>query len=188
MEQSHATWSLAEDTPLVLVVDDNDDDLMLFRRAVQQLNYSGRIQYINGGAQAIAYLAGQGEFEDRTQFPQPDLLILDLNMPGIDGFDVLAWMQDQEITPTRTVVLTTSDDLQEITRAYALGADSFLSKAFSFTEFKETVGALLAYFDATTPRPPAANRPVAGVSGGWSRVSSNVPRFANSPARSATCP
>ena len=147
MQQLPARRISAEaSVPLVLVVDDNDDDLVLFRRAVRQIEYSGIVNYLGSGSQAIAYLAGEGDFGDRTRFPAADLLILDLKMPGTSGFDVLAWLQQHGGSPVRTAVLTTSDDRGDITRAYALGAGWFLAKANSFTEFKESVGALLAYF------------------------------------------
>jgi DNA-binding response OmpR family regulator len=149
MKQSHATRSLATDRPLVLVVDDNDDDLVLFRRAVRQLNYPGRIQYLDSGDKAMAYLADSGDFKDRAQFPSPDFLILDLKMPGTSGFDVLTWLIDHQITLLRTVVLTSSDEPRDVSRASALGAPSFLTKAVDFSEFKETVGALLSSFQAS---------------------------------------
>jgi len=127
MTESHSTRRPEEDAPLVLVVDDNDDDLALFRRAVRQLNYPGRIHYLDSGDKAMAYLAGSGDFEDRAQFPAPDFLILDLKMPGTSGFDVLTWLIDHQITLSRTVVLTSSDEPREISRASALGAPSFLT-------------------------------------------------------------
>ena len=147
VKQSGAKRIAAEtNRPVVLVVDDNDDDLVLFERAVRQVGYSGAVRYIESGSQAIAYLAGEGEFEDRAQFPAADFLILDLKMPGTSGFDVLAWLQQQNVSSVHTAVLTSSDDMDDITRAYALGAGSLLVKANSFTEFKETLGALLTYF------------------------------------------
>jgi CheY-like chemotaxis protein len=146
MTESLSTGNLEQDAPPVLVVDDNDDDLVLFRRAVRQLNYPGRIHYLDSGDKAMAYLAGSGDFEDRAQFPSPDFLILDLKMPGTTGFDVLTWLIDHQITLLRTVVLTSSDEPRDISRASALGAPSFLTKAVDFSEFKETVGALLTSF------------------------------------------
>jgi CheY-like chemotaxis protein len=146
MKQSHATRSPKEDPPLVPVVDDNDDDLVLFQRAVQKLHYLGPIRYIQGGKEAIAYLAGNGGYEDRAEFPSPDFLILDLKMPGTNGFDVLTWLHDHETPPLPTVVLTSSDDERDMTHAYALGAASFLSKAVNFSEFQETIGVLLTSF------------------------------------------
>jgi DNA-binding response OmpR family regulator len=148
MEQSHPARNLEEHSPLVLVVDDNDNDIALFRRAVGQLNYSGRIRYLNCGAKAMAYLGGTGDFEDRTQFPSPGFLILDLKMPGTNGFDVLTWLLAHHIPELRIVVLTSSDDLRDVVRAAALGAPSFLTKSVNFSEFRESIGALLSSFEA----------------------------------------
>ena len=146
MKQSHATRSPQEDPALILVVDDNDDDIELFRRAVGQLNYSGSVRYLDSGAKAMAYLGGTGGFEDRTQFPSPGFLILDLKMPGINGFDVLTWLLAHHIPALRIIALTSTGDLRDVSRASALGAPSFLTKAVNFSEFRETVGALLASF------------------------------------------
>ena len=153
MTECPVTQNLGHAAPLVLVVDDNDDDLVLFRRAVRQLNYPGRIQYLDSGDKAMAYLAGSGDFKDRARFPSPDFLILDLKMPGTSGFDVLTWLIDHQITSLRTVVLTSSDEPREISRTSALGAPSFLTKAVNFSEFKETVGALLSSFQASAGAP-----------------------------------
>jgi hypothetical protein len=114
MQQSPArTISAEASVPMVLVVDDNDDDLVLFERAVRQVEYSGTGRYIDSGSQAIAYLAGAGEFADRAQFPAADFLILDLKM--------LAWLQQQGVSSVRTVVLTSSDDMADIASLRAGG-------------------------------------------------------------------
>src|SRR5688500_13466698 len=139
MTEPLSTRGPEQEPTLILVVDDNDDDTTLFRRAVAQLKYPGRIHYLNSGANAMAYIAGSGDFEDRVKFPSPDFLILDLKMPGADGFDVLTWLIDHQITSLlRTVVLTSSDEPRDITRAFALGAPEFLTKPVDFSEFKQT--------------------------------------------------
>src|SRR5688572_13251779 len=148
MTEPLSTRGPEQEPTLLLVVDDNDDDTTLFRRAVAQLKYAGRIHYLDGGAKALSYFAGSGDFKDRVKFPSPDFLILDLKMPGTNGFDVLTWLIDHQITLLRTVVLTSSDEPREISRAFALGAPLFLTKAVDFSEFKKDVSALLSSFQA----------------------------------------
>jgi CheY-like chemotaxis protein len=135
-----------ERQPVVLVTDDSDDDLLLFRRAFQQLGHSGPVYYLDSGAQAIAYLAGEGKFGNRTEFPLPDFLLLDLKMPGTNGFDVLAWIQAQQLTRLRTIVLTSSEDRRQIDKAYGMGAASLLNKPMNLSDFKNTLRAFLDYW------------------------------------------
>jgi CheY-like chemotaxis protein len=147
----------AHQHPVVLIVEDNPEDIALFRRAFEQLGYTGPLQYVFDGEQAIAYLAGEGRFHNRSEFPLPAFLLLDLKMPRKNGFDVLEWIRYQPaLAEMRTVVLTTSDDLREVSRAYQLGAASFLTKPVNFTEFKDTIQALFNYWLALNKAAPIA--------------------------------
>jgi len=133
--------------PVVLIAEDNEDDVLMLRRAFDQLCFGGSIQFVHDGEQAIAYLAGEGRFAARSEFPMPDFLLLDLKMPRKNGFDVLEWIYARpELVQLRTIVLTTSDDLREVSRAYQLGAASFLVKPVDFSEFKDTIQALTSYW------------------------------------------
>jgi len=144
--------------PLVLVAEDREDDLFMLRRSFEQVGFDTPVQYVRDGEEAIAYLAGQGRFANREEYPLPTLLLLDLKMPRKNGFDVLEWIQQQpHLAELRTIVLTTSDDLLEVNRAYRLGAASFLTKPLNFTEFKDTVVAVYNYW-LTMNKPPAITR------------------------------
>jgi len=145
----------AQQHPVVLIAEDNPEDIALFRRAFEQLGYTGPLQYVSDGEQAIGYLAGEGKFHNRSEFPLPAFLLLDLKMPRKNGFDVLEWIRSQaSLAEMRTVVLTTSDDLREVSRAYQLGAASFLTKPVNFTEFKDTIQALFNYWLALNKAAP----------------------------------
>ena len=145
--------------PVVLVAEDRDDDLFMLRRSFQQLGFETPVQYVRDGDETIAYLAGDGKFANRVEYPLPDLLLLDLKMPRKNGFDVLEWIQGQpELDALRVVVLTTSDDIFEVNRAYKLGASSFLTKPFNFTEFRDIVQAVHNYW-LNLNRAPAVKRP-----------------------------
>jgi CheY-like chemotaxis protein len=147
----------AQQHPVVLIAEDNPEDVALFRRAFEQLGYGGALQYVFDGEEAIAYLAGEGKFKNRSEFPLPSFLLLDLKMPRKTGFDVLDWIRSQAaLAEMRTVVLTTSDDLREVSRAYQSGAASFLTKPVNFTEFKDTIQALFNYWLALNKAAPMA--------------------------------
>src|SRR5687768_9691912 len=119
----------------------------MLRRSFQQLGFDTPVQYVRDGAQAIAYLAGEGRFANRVEYPLPNLLLLDLKMPRKNGFEVLEWIQHQpNLNTLRTVVLTTSDDIFEVNRAYKLGASSFLTKPLNFTEFRDMLQAVHIYW------------------------------------------
>ena len=99
---------------LILLVDDNQDDLMLIERA-------------------LAYLRGEYPYTDRGAYPVPDLVLLDIKMPGTDGFEVLRWIRQQkEFSELCVVMLTSSDEIRDVNRAYQLGANSFLVKPLDF--------------------------------------------------------
>ena len=139
----------------VLIAEDNDADVLTIRRAFKQLGFPLILKVVENGADAIAYLKGDGDFGDRSHYPVPDLLLLDLKMPGTNGFEVLQWVreQDDEIGSLRVVVLTTSDAIKDVNRAYQLGANSFLTKPLNFTEFKDCLDAIARYWLCVNQRP-----------------------------------
>src|SRR5215472_4175102 len=84
---------------------------------------------------------------NRAEYPAPDLMLLDLNMPGISGFDVLIWVRKQPgLSLLRVIVLTTSDDVRDVNLAYQLGANSFIIKPVDFEHFVQTSRALKGYW------------------------------------------
>jgi CheY-like chemotaxis protein len=132
----------------VLIAEDNEADVLTLTRAFKQLKIPARLRIVENGADVIAYLQGDGVFEDRARYPFPDLLLLDLKMPGTNGFDVLQWVrqQDDETARLCVIVLTTSDAITDINRAYILGANSFLTKPLEFAEFKQCIDATMRYW------------------------------------------
>ena len=144
--------------PVVLVAEDREDDLFMLRRSFEQVGFDTPVQYVRDGEQAIAYLAGKGRFADRAEYPLPSVLLLDLKMPRKNGFEVLEWIRVQpHLVALRTIVLTTSEDVFEVNRAYKLGAASFLTKPLNFTEFKDTIVAVHNYW-LVINKPPALKR------------------------------
>src|SRR5688572_20047278 len=127
----------------------------MLRRSFQQLGFETPVQYVRDGHETIAYLGGEGKFANRVEYPLPAILLLDLKMPRKNGFDVLEWIQTQPtLKGLRTVVLTTSDDLREVNRAYQMGAASFITKPLNFTEFTDSIVAIYTYWLAINKSPP----------------------------------
>ncbi len=124
------------DYETILLAEDNADHVTLIKRAFVQSRLINPIQVVEDGEQTIAYLSGQGKYADRKQYPAPALLLLDLKMPNKDGFEVLEWIRYQpEWRSLRVVVLTTSDRIYDVQRAYELGAHSFLTKPLDVRDF-----------------------------------------------------
>jgi CheY-like chemotaxis protein len=119
----------------VLLVDDSENDLFLTRSAFKHAGYSGPLQEVHNGEEAIAYLKGEGRYSDRSKFPLPAVMLLDLNMPLKNGFDVLKWLRAQtEFKSMSVVVFSASMRTEDIAQAFELGANSFLVKPGALDE------------------------------------------------------
>jgi len=129
--------------PLILLVEDNRDDILLIRRAFERAGLGHKIQSVTSGFEAIAYLGGELPYEDRGKYPLPGLVLLDIKMPAMDGFEVLQWIRRQwELSHLCVVMLTSSDQIRDVNRAYKLGADSFLVKPLDFVNAGELAASL----------------------------------------------
>jgi len=116
-------------TPVILVADDDDDDVFLLRRAFSQAGFSYPIVSVHNGSEAIQYLGGAGCYGDRQRYPWPSLVLLDLKMPVVSGFEVLAWAQQrQEMRGLPAVILSSSGFDSDIERARELGACDYFVK------------------------------------------------------------
>jgi CheY-like chemotaxis protein len=111
-----------------LLVEDNEDDAFFMERAFQDAGLRTPLRTVTNGHEAIDYLAGNKHFADRSQFPMPDLIFLDLKMPGLDGFDVLEWIRQEKKLKIPVAVLTSSAEEMDRRRARELGADCYLLK------------------------------------------------------------
>jgi len=135
------------DCDVILLAEDNEDHVLLIRRAFRQSGLVNPLQVVNDGEQVIAYLEGEGRYANRAEYPLPCLLLLDLKMPNKNGFEVLEWLRKQPgFSALRVVVLTTSGDSDDIKRAYQLGANSFLTKPVDFRDFVQLTPAIRGYW------------------------------------------
>lgn len=121
--------SLSAEDPVILLVEDNEDDVFFMRRAFKQAGLTNRLELAHNGEAAIQYLSGANPFQDREKFPLPGLIFLDLKMPILNGFDVLSWIKTQPRLNTIPVaVLSSSPEDRDMKKAYELGARCYLIK------------------------------------------------------------
>jgi DNA-binding response OmpR family regulator len=106
---------------------------IFIRRTFAQSGITNPRNLVGSGEEAISYLAGTGSYSDRQRFPLPGLVLLDLKLPGIDGFEVLKWIRaNSALQDLRVVVLTSCSGIREVHKAYQLGANTFLVKPLDF--------------------------------------------------------
>jgi len=130
-----------------MLAEDLEDDILLIRTAFRKGNILNPLQVVRDGEEAIAYLQGEGKYANRLEYPLPDLLLLDLKMPRLDGFQVLRWIREQPgLRNLPVVVLTSSEQMRDVNEAYKLGANSFLVKPLEFDNFVETTRMLRDYW------------------------------------------
>ena len=124
----------------ILLVEDSEDDILLLERALRNARLANPLKVVKDGEEAIKYLSGDSAYADRTRYPFPFLILLDLRLPRLSGFEVLAWIRDQpDFAELIVVVLTNSDHVPDVSQARDLGANSYLVKPGSFEELVEMV-------------------------------------------------
>jgi CheY-like chemotaxis protein len=146
--------------PCILVVDDSSDDFLLLKRAFSKAGVVNPVYWVRSGSEAIQYLNGSGPYADRDASPIPSVILLDLNMPDGDGFDVLTWIRNKYPNGgLLVVVLTRVEEIRKINRAYSLGANSFLTKPGNAEELQELVNIFSGYWllNNRGPQPGRSN-------------------------------
>ena len=137
-----------------LLVEDNPDDVLLMKRAFSKAGLANPLQVVEDGALAVAYLAGEGPYADRTVHPLPVLVLLDLKLPRKSGLEVLQWVRQQPgLKRLRVVILTSSNQRADINQAHELGANSYLVKPGTFDSLVEMVKKLDLYWMITSEKP-----------------------------------
>lgn len=129
--------------PTILLVDDSENDRIFMRAAFNKANFNWPMPEVHDGDEAIAYLRGIGPYHDRTRFPVPAVILMDLNMPKKSGFEVIEWVRAQEnLRRLQIIVLTASTRPDDVKKAYGLGANSFLVKPARIEDLVKMVGCL----------------------------------------------
>lgn len=128
------------DQRLVLVVEDNADDVLLLRRAFQKAELVNPIKVLTDGQQAVEYLTGEGEYSDRAEYPLPAVILVDLKLPKLSGFELLARLREYpDLMRIPTVVLTSSREYRDVREAYELGANSYIVKSDRVVEMVKAI-------------------------------------------------
>jgi DNA-binding response OmpR family regulator len=127
----------------VLYVEDDENDAMFMGRAFAAAGMESALRVVGDGRTAIEYLSGAGKYADRREYPLPSMVLLDLNLPQLPGFEVLKWMRDHsDFARTPVVVFSSSTREDDRVKAQELGASEFVSKPGSGLEFGEVLEGL----------------------------------------------
>ena len=134
-------------TETILVVEDEPDAVLLLKRAFQKAGVVNPIQTVDNGERAIAYLQGDAEFQDRTTFPLPLVVLLDWKLPRRSGLEVLQWVRAHPLLRSLpVVVLSSSRERADVSRAYAHGANAYLVKPTSQSSLVQLAEAFRDYW------------------------------------------
>lgn len=152
---------MAEPNPRqVLLVEDNADHAELIRRAFAELEPKVALAVARHGEEALDYLHRRGEYRDPSRSPRPHLILLDLRLPRMDGLEVLGEIKaSAALRSTPVVVLTTSNSEHDVARAYAQHANSYLVKPAEFSEIRQLIASVHAYWLELNRPPGGGPRP-----------------------------
>jgi two-component system, response regulator len=131
----------------ILLVEDNPDDVALTERALKKSHIFNKLVVARDGVEALDYLFGTGNRANKDLNTTPDIILLDINLPKIDGLEVLKRIRaDKSTKLLPVVILTSSKEDKDLIKAYGLGANSYIRKPVSFTQFVEVIQQLGLYW------------------------------------------
>jgi CheY-like chemotaxis protein len=131
----------------MLLVEDDEADVLFFKRAVARTKSEVRLEVVTNGVEAVQHLSGAGAFGDRALHPMPSLVVLDLKLPRMSGLEVLEWMGTQpSLRPVRTIVFTSSSEECDIRRATALRAACYVVKPVETSALQDVVACFVSYW------------------------------------------
>jgi CheY-like chemotaxis protein len=142
----------AQPKPSLLIVEDSNEDFEAFQRFLQQSPLSISVQRCVNGDQALAFLYQTGKYTDSKSSPRPGIIVLDLNLPGTDGREVLRQIkQDDNLKTIPVIVFTTSNNPKDIEVCYQYGVNSYIIKPINFAQLQRDIQLLIDYwFEITT--------------------------------------
>jgi CheY-like chemotaxis protein len=145
--------------PPVLLAEDDENDVLLIKRAFEKSRLVNSLQVACDGEVAVAYLSGDGIYSDRVRFPVPVAMLLDLKLPRKSGLEVLAWVKQQPgLKRMPIIVLTSSREARDVQQAYDLGVNSYLVKPFTPREFTEMLNTFNVYWLVLNEHPEIQRR------------------------------
>ena len=140
---------------MILLVEDNADDEALTLRALNKHKVANQIDVVRDGAEALDYLFARGTYANRDPFDLPQVILLDLKLPKVDGLEVLRQIRAEPRTHMLpVVVLTSSKQEQDMIRAYTIGVNSYVRKPVDFNQFVDAIGQLGLYWLVLNEAPP----------------------------------
>ncbi|MER2999330.1 response regulator [Pontibacter populi] len=132
---------------IILIADDDAEDRMLVKEALEESRLNNNIQFVENGEELMDYLNNRGKYEDKDKYPTPGLILLDLNMPKKDGREALKEIKNEDhLRMIPVVVLTTSKAEEDILRTYDLGVSSFITKPVTFGSLVDVMKTLSKYW------------------------------------------
>ena len=141
---------------LILVADDDQEDCMLEREAMEESGLVNKLQFVHDGEELMNYLYHQAPYEDRGRYPDPGLILLDLNMPKKDGREALREIKaDGRLRCIPIIVLTTSKAEEDVLKTYNLGVSSFITKPVTFEGLVNVMKTLSTYWFQIVELPPS---------------------------------
>jgi CheY-like chemotaxis protein len=145
--------------PVILLVEDNPADQKLTMRALSKNHVANIVKIVNDGVEALEYLQGKGEFADRKANPEPDLILMDINMPRMDGKALLNAIRSTDF-PLRfvpVIMLTNSVHERDVMESYKMGANAYVQKPVTVEEFYSAMEYLKKFWLTTTVLPSKIN-------------------------------
>ncbi len=131
----------------ILLVEDEENDYLLLKRAFERAGLVNPLVWVRTGDEAVKYLKRQPPYDKADLYPMPTFILLDLKMPGMNGFEFLQWLRaEPELKKLIVVVFTSSRESPDVNRAYELGANSYLLKPVSFDDLMRLVRELHLYW------------------------------------------
>ncbi len=144
----------------ILLVEDNPDHAELVRRSLEQFPLPSFLQHVEDGEAAVDYMLGKGVCSDRAQYPVPDLVLLDLRLPRMDGLEVLRQVRSHPtLHQTPVVMLTTSDAERDVAAAFEYHANSFVTKPVDIQRLSQLIHDLGFYRVSANEPPPGDDHP-----------------------------
>jgi len=138
----------------ILLVEDNPDHVILTKRVLEEYNVANKVYIVGDGAEALDFIYHRGKYNSGSDAPRPGLILLDVKLPKVDGFEVLKQLKsDPEHRSIPIVMLTTSARDEEVARGYAEGANSYVTKPVIFNEFAEKVKNIGLYWGLVSSNP-----------------------------------
>ncbi|MCK5329771.1 MAG: response regulator [Candidatus Marinimicrobia bacterium] len=131
----------------ILMVEDNPTDAELALRAFKKYNLANHVYWVKDGAEALDFIFARGDYSERVKNDRPKLILLDLKLPKVDGLEVLRQIKSDKTTKMiPVVVLTSSEEEQDMIDSYQLGVNSYITKPVDFDKFVESVSTLGLYW------------------------------------------